>query len=976
MEAPVGGGGVVNLELTFALAQRSPSCGYTNGIDRVNATAIPNYESFGVNALGSSGCTDLQLKNFARWNPADYYNIWIVHKIDGVDGTMGQFIAGYASFAGSPSNVDGTVMLATQAVAGNKVLPHEIGHAFNLYHPFQGSELNTQCPTNTICGDQGDLVCDTDPISNNVNGSGVYDFTCRTGNNTCTGTPYTINTERNFMSYTNCCTLFTNGQKTRMQAAMSLPSRASLGTSLGETPCGQVVNFVTASSAQTESNAGTAIDCRKYTDYTYQMSIGEAPSSLGIVALNYSGTATYQVDYQLPGGNILVFPQGSTALQTFTVRVFDDAATESAETVILNFTVSGVIKGTTVPTFTLTINDNDLAAVPPSTNTQTIGTSTYNIIQAAGDPVFNSKLQSKRVQMLYKASELTATGLTAGSITGMSFNIATKNSTRPFTNLTIKLGGTTIANLYDGASLNVIPGLATVKNPFTYPTTVGYNNFTFDSPFNWNGTDNVVVELCYDNVTADAAQTSDASIGYSDCGGSCPTGNIFWQDGISCAANFTMVNFFTSNIKPQIKLTQTYPGSPVSTVLNSSKIAYLGPNDDVYFFDGTGKIMTRVKNLTTFDYGCTTVQIDRAGNGTTAFWNNTAANYLTTKSFKITPANSNPTGQYDLTLYYSAAEKAGYEGATSGSWNGVSMVKTAGPISGVTPGNPQISTVTVNNAVTQASYGTDYTAKGTLSNGFSGVAMGKPGAADACIISLTSAGGTNAQTICDNEPLVDITYSTPEATGATFDGLPNGVQGSWQANVVTISGAPLASGSFNYTVTLLGTGCAGVTANGTIMVNQAPNVTFTGSGAYCQGAGIQTALSGGGPTGGLYSGPGVNDDANGTTYSFDPNDAGLGDHTITYTKISGGCSDAATILIKVVGQGTNTWVGPTIGNWNDSNANWSRGFIPIECDDVVIPNGISITLPGTDSGICNTIDVQIGGYLHVESGALFTVMVP
>ena len=121
-------------------------------------------------------------------------------------------------------------MLATQMTAGEKTLPHEIGHALNLYHPFQGSANNTQCPANANCTTDGDRVCDTDPIFNNFNaGTGVYSFACRTGANVCAPpNNYTINTESNFMSYTNCYTLFTNGQKARAQAAMSLPSRASL----------------------------------------------------------------------------------------------------------------------------------------------------------------------------------------------------------------------------------------------------------------------------------------------------------------------------------------------------------------------------------------------------------------------------------------------------------------------------------------------------------------------------------------------------------------------------------------------------------------------------------------------------------------------------------------------------------------------------------------------------------------------------
>ncbi|WP_370454340.1 beta strand repeat-containing protein, partial [Flavobacterium sp. LMO9] len=64
----------------------------------------------------------------------------------------------------------------------------------------------------------------------------------------------------------------------------------------------------------------------------------------------------------------------------------------------------------------------------------------------------------------------------------------------------------------------------------------------------------------------------------------------------------------------------------------------------------------------------------------------------------------------------------------------------------------------------------------------------------------TIASGTN-QTVCINSAITNIALATTGATGATFAGLPAGVNGSWVGNVATISGTPTASGTFNYTVT-------------------------------------------------------------------------------------------------------------------------------------------------------------------------------
>ena len=69
----------------------------------------------------------------------------------------------------------------------------------------------------------------------------------------------------------------------------------------------------------------------------------------------------------------------------------------------------------------------------------------------------------------------------------------------------------------------------------------------------------------------------------------------------------------------------------------------------------------------------------------------------------------------------------------------------------------------------------------------------------------------------------------------------------------------------------------------------------------CLADGVQTGLGGGAPTGGVYSGLGVTDDGNGTTYTFDPSIAGSGTVTIGYaindfcTGLPGTLSD--TILV-------------------------------------------------------------------------------
>lgn len=353
--------GVGDVQIQFVLATRDPNCNATNGINRVDASGIPNYTDHGINADAVDGVPEPDLKNFVRWDPYNYYNIYVVNKIDSKDGlSPGQFIAGYARFPLGPPELDGTVMLASQMDAGQKTLPHEIGHALALYHPFQGSNDAAICPVNTDCSAQGDYVCDTDPISLNATG-GIIDFSCRTGVNTCAaGSPnYSINTEHNFMSYTNCSTLFTVGQKDRMLAAMTVAGRRELATSWasvntyplsftapGGASCAPATSalglsdtyagVMSVSLANKIFSSGTSSEDDGYNDQTN--------SCLGLISLYTTGTysintalwgANYeQVNAWIDYNNNGIFEPGERILRDDTIAPAIHSATET-------FTVPG-----------------------------------------------------------------------------------------------------------------------------------------------------------------------------------------------------------------------------------------------------------------------------------------------------------------------------------------------------------------------------------------------------------------------------------------------------------------------------------------------------------------------------------------------------------------------------------------------------------------------------------------------------------
>lgn len=90
------------------------------------------------------------------------------------------------------------------------------------------------------------------------------------------------------------------------------------------------------------------------------------------------------------------------------------------------------------------------------------------------------------------------------------------------------------------------------------------------------------------------------------------------------------------------------------------------------------------------------------------------------------------------------------------------------------------------------------------------------------------------QTVCAFQPIINITAATTNATGASVIGLPPGINYSWAANNVTISGAGTNPGTYNYTITTTG-GCSAAVINATITILPYPGASVNSS-TVCSGS--------------------------------------------------------------------------------------------------------------------------------------------
>ncbi|MEI7724645.1 MAG: hypothetical protein WCK09_06040 [Bacteroidota bacterium] len=104
---------------------------------------------------------------------------------------------------------------------------------------------------------------------------------------------------------------------------------------------------------------------------------------------------------------------------------------------------------------------------------------------------FGNRYYQDWSQMVYTAAELQAAGLSAGNITAISLNINAIGSSASVANYQILMGSTANSTL----SGFTTTGLTTVYGPSTYTSAAGQNLITFSTPFVWDGTSNIILDI-------------------------------------------------------------------------------------------------------------------------------------------------------------------------------------------------------------------------------------------------------------------------------------------------------------------------------------------------------------------------------------------------------------------------------------------------------------------------------------------------
>jgi hypothetical protein len=522
-----GDGAGVDIGIEFALAVRNPSGQATNGINRFDMTSNTAYMSNGVNSSKTAGLTDADLKKQIIWNPNLYYNIWLVSEIDNNGGGAG--LQGYATYAPMHGDAqDGAVILSNSFKDPNSTTEaHELGHAFNLLHTFEGDRDTNSLP---ICpSGNGDYCADTAPHQRDINDCSII------GTNFCDGGSSNSSFINNYMSYSynSCRNMFTNDQKTRITTALTTLRSSFLTTNSTNTliPVSiPIANFMpTTATLITTGESITFSDTSKGVPNTYLA--GSNWSGMTFTWTLTNGTTTLTSTEQNPTftftvpGDYTVIHTATNALGTNSIsttnliHVTNPTAIAPTQTTsqltgsygyIINYVNLNTISKYTNPNFNTNIPYTDYSLTDKTTLT-TGGIYPLTITAKSGNQFqeFIAVYIDYNNNNIFEESEKIATGSLAAAtpLTNITVNISVPANAVKNTLLRMRIAG----NAKDDITNNMINGTA----PFYVGDTKDFGIYITDAPLTTLATDrNEISEIesnFYPNPTKDILNISSKS---------------------------------------------------------------------------------------------------------------------------------------------------------------------------------------------------------------------------------------------------------------------------------------------------------------------------------------------------------------------------------------------------------------------------------------------------------------------------------
>ncbi|WP_347066131.1 T9SS type A sorting domain-containing protein [Flavobacterium sp. WV_118_3] len=252
-------------------------------------------------------------------------------------------------------------------------------------------------------------------------------------------------------------------------------------------PRTEVVATVTSAPAITLSANSTAAVCSGSSSSAITLATGGS---------NYD-TYTWSPATGVTGNatNGWIFNPATTT--TYTVTASQSAGScATTATVVVNINPNPVVNVAATPATICEGTSSSLAATTQTVGpgTVTVGTGTTLTGDTTQPTAFCNRWAQYWNQTVFTAAELTAAGLKPGNITSLAYRITSLGSGTNVTNFTIRIGTTTNSSLTGFTTT----GLNLVYGPATYTHAIGLNTITFTTPYVWDGTSNIIIDIRQD----------------------------------------------------------------------------------------------------------------------------------------------------------------------------------------------------------------------------------------------------------------------------------------------------------------------------------------------------------------------------------------------------------------------------------------------------------------------------------------------
>ncbi|WP_309640133.1 hypothetical protein [Flavobacterium sp.] len=195
----------------------------------------------------------------------------------------------------------------------------------------------------------------------------------------------------------------------------------------------------------------------------------------------------------------------ASPLVNTTYTVTGTSPASCVKTKDVTITVNPLPNPITVSPSTINICPNTIQTfvAAPNTGTVTVGTASGSSV-AANTSYRQGTTTEVRIQYLFTKAELNGAGITGGNITSIAFNVTTAG--------TIAMGSYAISMANTPAtvltSTYLTPSFTNVFSTVNLLPVLGLNTHVFSSPFVWDGTSNVVINICHTGTSGIASTVS------------------------------------------------------------------------------------------------------------------------------------------------------------------------------------------------------------------------------------------------------------------------------------------------------------------------------------------------------------------------------------------------------------------------------------------------------------------------------------